>query len=415
MTISQGVMLITLVIMITGRTPLYLTAILGSAAAAFAAGFPVSGKGEVTLVKLITAGLNPVIIDMLGVLLFIGIMEKAGFLDVIIKKIMQVGQRLGGGPGVATAGGIAAGIIGGLTSFTQPAVTAAITGPASTKLGLDPNKSAGIHAHAAHLGNLAGFTHPTMLAVLATTGITFGFINIVGAISALAIFAASCYRASRDGRQQEISMDLINQLSDLQVDNIAFLKAVTPFVLLFIGFGAGLPIFLVGILCCVTVAILARMSLADGEKFMMAGVTRISTPLFAIITFLFMSAVINKIGLVDLLSKQFAPYLTLAPIQILLVISAVTGLVTQSNAASAAIVIPVLQIILNLGASPFAAAAAAMAGCAIMQFYLTGGPLTALPTVIPVIPGSDLKLANKFQRPSILVGLLTAFVLTFVI
>ena len=40
-----------------------------------------------------------------------------------------------------------------------------------------------------------------------------------------------------------------------------------------------------------------------------------------------------------------------------------------------------------------------------MQYFLTGGPVAALATAIPVIPGSDLKTANRFQRPSILAGL----------
>ena len=34
--------------------------------------------------------------------------------------------------------------------------------------------------------------------------------------------------------------------------------------------------------------------------------------------------------------------------------------------------------------------------------------MAALATVIPVIPGSELKPANLFQRPSILFGLLVA-------
>ncbi|WP_230460414.1 hypothetical protein [Sansalvadorimonas verongulae] len=40
-----------------------------------------------------------------------------------------------------------------------------------------------------------------------------------------------------------------------------------------------------------------------------------------------------------------------------------------------------------------------------MQYYLTGGPVAALATVIPVIKGSDLKEANQFQRPSMLFGM----------
>ena len=72
MEIAQIIMLLTLILMITGRTPLYLTAIIGSVAASLAAGFPLTGKADVTISKLITSALSPVIVDMLGVLLFIG-------------------------------------------------------------------------------------------------------------------------------------------------------------------------------------------------------------------------------------------------------------------------------------------------------------------------------------------------------
>ena len=61
----------------------------------------------------------------------------------------------------------------------------------------------------------------------------------------------------------------------------------------------------------------------------------------------------------------------------------------------------------------FAAAFAAASGASLIQYFLTGGPVAALATVIPVIPGSDLKGANAFQRPSILFGCLVAFLITF--
>ena len=65
-------------------------------------------------------------------------------------------------------------------------------------------------------------------------------------------------------------------------------------------------------------------------------------------------------------------------------------------------------------ASPkaFASAFAAASGAALIQYFLTGGPVAALSTVIPVIPGSDLKTANAFQRPSILFGSFVALLIT---
>ena len=129
MTIAQILMVITLLLMISGKTPLYMTAIIGSAIAAVVAGFPLTGgKDVVTITSFVVSGLNPVIADMAGVLMFIGIMERAGFLDVIVRWIIRVGRVLGGGAGVAVAGGIAAGVIGMLMGFTQPVITAVITG-----------------------------------------------------------------------------------------------------------------------------------------------------------------------------------------------------------------------------------------------------------------------------------------------
>ncbi|MEN6566432.1 MAG: hypothetical protein ABFC57_09025 [Veillonellales bacterium] len=418
MEFAQIIMVVTLILMISGRVPIYLTAVIGSSIAAMVAGFPFGGKGEITIVKLINSGLHPVIADMVGVLVFIGIMERTGFLNAIIVKIMEAGRKLGGGPGVCTAGGIAAGIIGALTGFTQPAITAVITGPAAVELGVDPSKAAGVQAHAGNFGNFAGFTHPTMVAIIATAGIGFGMLNVIGAVCTLAIFAVSFYRLRQEDKNRVIpaasSFDELAAAYNGE-NQVSFSKAIFPFVILVIGFAFGYPILLVGVLSSLIVALLAGMPLAKGENAMMEGVNRIAIPLFATIAFLYMSSVINKVGLVSLLSDWFAPYLKLAPIQIMLLVSALTGLVTQSNAASAAIVVPFLQIVLKIGADPFAAAVAAVGGCAIMQYFLTGGPVSALATVIPVIPDSELKAANRFQRPSILVGLLITFIFTFFI
>lgn len=118
--IAQVVMVLTLLLMITGKTPIYMTAIVGATLSALIAGFPIMGSAEMTIAKMVNTGLNPVIADMTGILLFIGIMQATGFLDVIIRDIVRVGNKLGGGTGVCSAGGIAAGVIGALTGFTQP-------------------------------------------------------------------------------------------------------------------------------------------------------------------------------------------------------------------------------------------------------------------------------------------------------
>lgn len=170
-----------------------------------------------------------------------------------------------------------------------------------------------------------------------------------------------------------------------------------------------------GIAASLGVAILARMNLEDSKAAMVEGLKRIATPLFATVTFLFMSAMINQVGLVGVISAWIEPYIRFAPIQIMLLVSAVVGAVTQPNTASAAVVIPFLQILLRLSVDPVAASITAVGGCAIMQYDLTGGPVSSRPTVIPVIPGSELKAANKFQWPSMLAGLLATFLVTFLL
>ncbi|AOM84061.1 SLC13 family permease [Salisediminibacterium beveridgei] len=414
MLIAQIIMLITLILMITGKTPLYMTAIIGSTLAAISAGFPLSGDAEITVLSLVNDSLHPVIADMAGVLLFIGVMEKTGFLNAIIRKIILIGSKIGGGPGIAGAGSTAAGVIGGLTGFTQPAITAVITGPAAIKLGVNPNKVAGIQAHAGHLGNFGGFTHPTLLAVIATAGITFGWINLIGAFVAMSIIGISYLRLKREEKSNEVKLteqEVNSILKDLQdIDNErSFTLAIIPFIVLVIGFSVGYPVFIVGVAASILVAIFAKISLKKAEEMMLDGVKRVAVPLIATLGFLFMSSVIQNVGIVDIMANWFDPLLAYSPVLVMLAVSALAGLVTQSNAASAAIVIPFLTIVLQYDVSPLAAAAAGAGGCAIMQYYLTGGPVAALATTIPVVPNSELKLANKFQRPSILGGLAVLF------
>lgn len=368
--IAQLCMLATLILMITGKTPIYLTAITGAAISALVAGFPLAGAEGMTITKMIISGLNPVIADMTGILLFIGIMQATGFLDVIIRDIVRIGDKMGGGVGVAGAGGVAAGVIGALTGFTQPVVTAVITGPAAVRLGVDPNKTAGIIAHAGHIGNLAGFTHPTQVAILATAGIGYGLFNVLGLIAALSIF---------------------------------------------VGFVAGLPIFLVGLFSAMLTMFLAHRAPREAEADMMKGVSLIATPLVATIGFLFMSTVIKEIGMVQTMSEIVAPIMTTSPVLVMFGVAFCTAFMTQSYAASVAVLVPFLQIVLAAGGDPFASAFAAASGAALIQYFLTGGPVAALATVIPVIPGSELKAANAFQRPSILAGSATALVITILL
>lgn len=418
---AQCIMVLTLLLMISGKTPLYTTAIVGSAISTLVAGFPITGgKGVISLMSLVNGGLNPVIADMTGILMFIGVMQASGFLDVIIRNIVKLGNKLGGGAGVATAGGIAAGVIGMLTGFTQPAITAVITGTASTKLGVDPHRSAGIHGHAGILGNYGGFTHPTQVAVIAVTNIGFGLINVIGTLVSLCVFACALFRLRRMQKREGVSiskeeMERISKEFEINNSGIPAWKAFLPFVMLFAGFILGYPVFIVGIASAIFTMLLSVLSLQEGEHNMLEGVSKIATPLVATIGFLFMSGVIKQIGLAAVIGDIFTPMLTHAPLQSMLLVSALAGLVTQSNAASVAITIPFLQAALSLGtASPLSLAVMAAGGSAMLQYYLTGGPVAALATVIPVIPNSELKAANKFQRPNMLFGLVILLILSFV-
>lgn len=415
--IAQLCMLATLILMITGKTPIYMTAIVGAAISALIAGFPMAGGTGMTVTKMIVSGLNPVIADMTGILLFIGIMQATVFLDVIIRDIVRLGNKWGGGVGVACAGGVAAGVIGALTGFTQPVITAVICGPAAVRLGVRPNQSAGMIAHAGHIGNLAGFTHPTQVAILATAGIGYGLFNVLGFIAAGSIFVLSAIRATADMRRRGIKIDaaekarIIQEIENREYSTTSW-KAFFPFLVLVIGFICGLPIFLVGMAAAIVTMMLAHASPKQAELDMMKGVSLIATPLVATIGFLFMSTVIREIGMVQTVSDFVSPVPSVQPVLILFAVAFLTGFMTQSYAASVAVLVPFLQVTLQTGADPFASAFAAASGCSLIQYFLTGGPVAALSTVIPVIPGSDLKGANAFQRPSILFGCLVAFIIT---
>ena len=357
MIIAQCLMVLTLVVMITGLTPIYITAITGAAISAIVAGFPLAGNAPMTVAKMINSGLNPVIADMTGILLFIGIMQATGFLDVIVRDIVRCGNKLGGGPGVCTAGGIAAGVIGALTGFTQPVITAVITGPAAVRLGVDPNKVAGIQAHAGHIGNLAGFTHPTQVAILATAGIGYGLFNVLGLIASLSIFFMSALRVVLDMHKRGVTVSEEDRIAVMKEINAK--EAFFPFLILLVGFIMGLPIFLVGLVSALVVMILAHENMKTSEQNMMNGVGLIATPLVATIGFLFMSTVIKQVGLVDTISTFAGPLLSFSPVVAMFAVAFITGFMTQSYAASVAVLVPFLQVVLGAGADPFAAAFAA--------------------------------------------------------
>lgn len=415
--IAQLIMVATLLLMITGKTPIYITAIVGATVSALVAGFPLAGSEGMTIAKMVNSGLNPVIADMTGILLFIGIMQATGFLDVIIRDIVRIGNKLGGGTGVCTAGGIAAGAIGALTGFTQPVITAVITGPAAVRLGVDPNKCSGIQAHAGHIGNLAGFTHPTQVALIATAGISFGLFNVLGLIACLTIFAVSAIRCNADMRRRGIKITAQDRAAIMaEIESREYtttsMRAFLPFVILLVGFVMGFPVFVVGLASAIVCMLLAKQPAKQAENAMMQGVALIATPLVATIGFLFMSTVIKQIGLVQTMSDAVGPILSISPVLILFAVAFLTGFLTQSYAASVSVLVPFLQVVLQTGADPFAACFAAASGASLIQYFLTGGPVAALATVIPVVPGSDLKAANAFQRPSILAGCAMAFAIT---
>lgn len=129
-------------------------------------------------------------------------------------------------------------------------------------------------------------------------------------------------------------------------------KAFFPFLVLLVGFICGLPIFLVGLVSALVVMILAHKDMKSAEQTMMQGVGLIATPLVATIGFLFMSTVIKQIGLVDTISTFASPMLSFSPVIVMFCVAFVTGFMTQSYAASVAVLVPFLQVVLGTGADP---------------------------------------------------------------
>ena len=173
-----------------------------------------------------------------------------------------------------------------------------------------------------------------------------------------------------------------------------------------VGFALGYPVFIVGIAVAALVTVMSRFQPAAMEQAMLKSVERVAVPLIATVGFLFMSGVIKTLGITDYFQNWFGPLLDMAPILTMLLVASIAGLLTQSNSASLAIVIPFLTIVAERDVNMLALAVVAAGAPAIMQYFLTGGPVAALATTIPVVPGSELKAANRFQRPSQLFGLL---------
>ncbi|EAJ6151285.1 citrate transporter [Campylobacter lari] len=415
--ISQIFMCITLFLMVIGKTPLYLTAVVGTTISVLIA---MLDSDNILINSLLLAGLNPVILDMTGILMFIGIMQSSGFMDDIIKIIIKFGRRIGGGEGIASASAICAGVIGMLTGFTQPSVTAVITAKPSVLLGMNPNHSAAIHGHAGHLGNFGGFTHPTQVAIIGATNIGFGLINIFAIFVTVSLILCSAFWSKIYQRKnfvvidknkiQEIVKEIENQNSKHSV-YVIFL----PFIVLFGGFILGYPIFLSGVFSSILTIVLSRVNIFNAEKNMIDGVNKIAIPLVATITFLFMSAVIKEIGLAKTIATIFEPILNVAPVQAMFIVAVFAGFITQSYGASSAILLPFLQATMEVCDYNFALAFVAAGGASIAQYFLTGGPVAALSTVIPLVEGSNLKDSNKFQRPSQLFALFLIFIISFFI
>ena len=262
------------------------------------------------------------------------------------------------------------------------------------------------------------FEELPQVAILATAGIGYGLFNVLGLIAAGSIFVMSAIRITIDMKRRGVKIDaaekerILKEIESREYSTTSW-KAFFPFIVLVVGFIAGMPIFLVGLASAMATMILAHSKPKEAEAAMMKGVSLIATPLVATIGFLFMSTVIREIGMVNTMSTLVSPVMSISPVLVLFGVAFLTGFMTQSYAASVAVLVPFLQVTLQAGADPFAAAFAAASGASLIQYFLTGGPVAALATVIPVIPGSDLKGANAFQRPSILFGCLVAFLITF--
>ena len=121
-------------------------------------------------------------------------------------------------------------------------------------------------------------------------------------------------------------MEKISKEFEINDSGISVWRAFLPFMMLFAGFILGYPVFIVGIASAIFTILLSVLSFQKGENDMLEGVSKIATPLVATIGFLFMSGVIKQIGLAAVIGEIFTPMLTHAPLQSMLLVSALAGL-----------------------------------------------------------------------------------------
>lgn len=407
---ADGILIAALLAMSTGRVPMYVTAVIGGVAALLAAGDPLMGDAADAVPALLKGALRPLpVVDMLGILLFIGVMKQSGCMEAILHKLMAIGRTHGGAPGVAAAAGFAAALLGTLSAFTQPYLTAAAAGPAAIRLGMPPHKAAGMIALSNALANACSFTHPTVIAILTVTGVSFGAFNLWGFAGGVWILIFAYLRARREmGDGPEAAAEEAPMPDGLP----PIWKAALPFAVLCGAIFSGLPVFLAGLGAGLLVCALKGLSLTEGENAMLSG---ISIPIMAALSLYFMAEVMEQVGFIDLAVRAAEPFLSFAPVQMLFLVSALAGLLTQSMAASAAVVLPVTQIVMEMGCDPAAVTFAAVTGCAVMQLFLTGGAVTSLSLVVKVVPGASRREANLWQRPIILADAAVCFLITFLL
>ena len=127
------------------------------------------------------------------------------------------------------------------------------------------------------VANSCGFTHPTMLAILGLTGVSFGLINVWGFVGSIGIYVFAYWRAKRemiaeghyvcDNANNSDTEDFVFDLMMLQ----ASLKPYSHSSHYVSHSFMGVPVFIVGFICSILVIIMAKYTLADGEKAMISG------------------------------------------------------------------------------------------------------------------------------------------------